>query len=143
VLFGQSAGSTHAATYLFDPTFHPAGQAGVAAGILMSGPYSFQGELRPNLKAYFGDDPSRYAERSPLTHVGKSRTPLLLSVAEYDPAFLAMPTYELARAVTLRDGKSPSVAYFAGHNHVSTVMSFGTAQDDVGARVREFIASVG
>ena len=143
VLFGQSAGSTHAATYLFDPSFQPSGQAGVAAGILMSGPYSFQGELRPNLKAYFGDDPSRYAERSPLTHVGKSRTPLLLSVAEYDPAFLAMPTYELARAVTLRDGKSPSVAYFAGHNHVSTVMSFGTAQDDVGARVREFIASVG
>ncbi|MBV8513544.1 MAG: alpha/beta hydrolase [Xanthobacteraceae bacterium] len=142
VLFGQSAGSTHAATYLFDPTFHPAGQAGVA-GILMSGPYLFQGELRPNLKAYFGDDPSRYAERSPLTHVGKSRTPLLLSVAEYDPAFLAAPTYELARAVTLRDGKSPSVAYFAGHNHVSTVMSFGTPQDDVGARVREFIASVG
>jgi triacylglycerol lipase len=109
----------------------------------MSGPYFFQGELRPNLKAYFGDDPSGYAERSPLTHVGKSRTPLLLSVAEYDPAFLAFPTYELARAVTLRDGKSPSVAYFAGHNHVSTVMSFGTAQDDVGARVREFIASVG
>ena len=143
VLFGQSAGSTHAATYLFDPSFQPSGQAGVAAGILMSGPYSFQGELRPNLKAYFGDDPSRYAERSPLTHVGKSRTPLLLSVAEYDPAFLAMPTYELARVVTLRDGKSPSVAYFAGHNHVSTVMSFGTAQDDVGARVREFIASVG
>ena len=143
ILFGQSAGATHAATYLFDPSFHPAGQAGVAAGILMSGPYSFQGELRPNLKAYFGDDPSRYAERSPLTHVGKSRTPLLLSVAEYDPAFLAMPTYELARAVTLRDGKGPSLAYFAGHNHVSTVMSFGTAQDEVGARVREFIASVG
>ncbi|MBV8745613.1 MAG: alpha/beta hydrolase [Xanthobacteraceae bacterium] len=143
ILFGQSAGATHAATYLFDPSFHPAGQAGVAAGILMSGPYSFQGELRPNLKAYFGDDPSRYAERSPLTHVGKSRTPLLLSVAEYDPAFLAVPTYELARAVTLRDGKGPSLAYFAGHNHVSTVMSFGTAQDEVGARVREFIASVG
>jgi hypothetical protein len=65
----------------------------------------------------------------------------LLSVAEYDPAFLAVPTYELARAVTLRDGKSPKVAYFAGHNHVSTVMSFGTAQDDVGSAVREFVAS--
>jgi acetyl esterase/lipase len=143
ILFGQSAGSTHAATYLFDPSFQPSGQAGVAAGILMSGPYSFQGELRPNLKAYFGDDPSRYADRSPLTHVGKSRTPLLLSVAEYDPAFLAVPTFELARAVTLRDGKSPSLAYFAGHNHVSTVMSFGTPQDEVGERVREFIASVG
>ena len=53
VLFGQSAGSTHAATYLFDPTFHPAGQAGVAAGILMSGPYSFQGELRAKPEGLF------------------------------------------------------------------------------------------
>jgi acetyl esterase len=142
VLFGQSAGATHSASYLFDPSFQPAGEPGVVAGILMSGPYSFQGELSRNLKAYFGNDPSRYAECSPLTHVGKSRTPLLLTVAEYDPAFLAVPTFELARAVTLRDGKSPKLAYFAGHNHVSTVMSFGTAQDDVGAVVREFIISI-
>jgi acetyl esterase/lipase len=142
ILFGQSAGATHAAGYLFDTSFQPAGVSGVAAGILMSGPYSFQGELRPNLKAYLGDDPSKYPERSPLTHVAKSRTPLLLSVAEYDPAFLAVPTYELARAVTLRDGKSPTLAFFAGHNHVSTVMSFGTAQDEVGATVRAFIVSV-
>jgi acetyl esterase/lipase len=142
VLFGQSAGSTHSANYLFDPSFQPAAEPSVVAGILMSGPYSFQGELAANLKAYFGNDPSRYTERSPLTHVGKGRTPLLLSVAEYDPAFLAAPTYELARAVTLRDGKSPKLAYFGGHNHVSTVMSFGTAQDDVGSVVREFINSV-
>jgi acetyl esterase/lipase len=142
ILFGQSAGATHSAGYLFDPTFHPGGQPGVAAGILMSGPYAFEGKLRPNLEAYLGADPSKYPERSPLTHVGKSRTALLLSVAEYDPAFLAIPTYELARAVTLRDGKSPRLAYFAGHNHVSTVMSFGTVQDDVGSVVLEFIASV-
>jgi acetyl esterase/lipase len=142
ILFGQSAGATHSAGYLFDPSFQPGGQPGVAAGILMSGPYAFEGKLRPNLEAYLGADPGKYPERSPLTHVGKSRTPLLLSVAEYDPAFLAIPTYELARAVTLRDGKSPRLAYFAGHNHVSTVMSFGTVQDDVGSLVREFIASV-
>src|SRR5262245_14690905 len=142
ILFGQSAGATHSAGYLFDPSFQPGGQPGVAAGILMSGPYSFEVKLRPNLEAYLGTDPSKYAERSPLTHVGKSRTQLLLSVAEYDPAFLAIPTYELARAVTLRDGKSPQLAYFAGHNHVSTVMSFGTIQDDVGSLVRAFIQSV-
>jgi acetyl esterase/lipase len=142
VLYGQSAGATHSAGYLFDTSFQPNGQPGVAAGILMSGPYAFQGQLLPNLKAYLGDDPSKYPERSPLTHVAKSRTPLLLSVAEYDPVFLATPAYDLARAVTVRDGKSPRLAYFAGHNHVSTVMSFGTAQDDVGSLVRDYIASV-
>jgi acetyl esterase/lipase len=142
VLFGQSAGAFHSVSYLFDPSFQPGGVSGVVAAILMSGPYSFQGQLPPNVAAYVGNDPHHHAERWPLTHVAKDRTPLLLTLAEYDPAFLAAPTYELARAVTLRDGKSPTVAYVAGHNHVSTVMSFGSAQDDVGSLVREFIRSV-
>jgi triacylglycerol lipase len=141
VLFGHSAGATHAAGYLFDSSFQPAGQAGVAAAILMSGPYSFEGDLRPNLKAHFGSDATKYAERSPLTHVSKNRTQLMLSVAEYDPAYLAVPSYELARAITWRDGKSPRFTYFDGHNHISTVMSFGSEQDEVGAAVRAFVAS--
>ena len=48
----------------------------------------------------------------------------------------------LATALTQRDGKSPQLAWFAGHNHVSTVMSFGTAQDDVGSTIRVFIAGI-
>ena len=145
VIYGQSAGSTHAAAYLFDPQFHPAGGTGIKAAILMSGPYKLAGELRAGLLAYFGPEPSTYAARSPLTHAAKpggEKMPMLLSVAEYDPGYLVTPTYELAAALTQRDGKSPQFAYFAGHNHVSTVMSFGTVQDDVGATIRGFIASV-
>jgi triacylglycerol lipase len=144
VIYGQSAGSTHTAGYLFDPQFQPAGGPGVVAGILMSGHYKLAGELRAGLLAYFGPDPSTYAARSPLTHAAKggSKIPLLLSVAEYDPGYLVTPTYELAAALTQHDGKSPQFAYFKGHNHVSTVMSFGTAQDDVGAAIRAFISSV-
>ncbi len=145
VLFGQSAGATHCATYLFDSSFHPAGGVGAAAAILMSGPYKIEGELRAGMLAYFGPDKATYGARSPLTHAARSggtALPLLLSVAEYDPGFLAAPTYELALALTQRDGKSPHLAYFAGHNHVSTVMSFGTAQDDVGQAIRAFIAGV-
>lgn len=144
VLFGQSAGSTHCATYLFDSSLHPASGVGVAAGILMSGIYKLQGEQKhPGIVAYFGTDQSTYAARSPLTHIAKgARIPLLVSVAEYDPAFLAIPSFELAQALTARDARSPRFAYFAGHNHVSTVMSLGTAQDDVGSLLRGFIASV-
>jgi triacylglycerol lipase len=143
VIYGQSAGSTHTASYLFDSQFQPAGGPGVVAAILMSGPYKLVGELRAGLLAYFGPDQSTYAARSPLTHAAKggAKIPLLLSVAEYDPGHLVTPTYELAAALTQRDGKSPQFAWFKGHNHVSTVMSFGTAQDDVGTAIREFIAS--
>jgi len=141
IVWGQSAGSTHVANYLFNPIFHSPAGADVVAGILMSGPYKFSGPQRGNLVAYLGSDESQYENRSPITHVNKSKVPLLLSVAEYDPDYLAAPTFELAAAVTRRDGKAPAIAYMTGHNHVSTVQSIGTAQDDVGSRIRAFLAS--
>jgi acetyl esterase len=140
ILFGQSVGASHAAAYLFDPRFHPASGAGVTACVLMSGgTYRVQANPAPNAVAYFGSDASQYEARSPLTHVGKSKVPLFLSVAEYDPGFLTAPTFDLARAVSLRDGKAPQFHFMRGHNHVSTVQSLGSGQDDVGSRVREFL----
>src|SRR5262249_16979335 len=55
-LFGQSAGSTHSASYLFDPQFHPSSGSGVTAGVLMSGVYRFAGgpNPSPNVVAYLG-----------------------------------------------------------------------------------------
>lgn len=140
-LWGQSAGSCHAANYLFDPQFHPKEGVGVTAGILMSGPYHFTAGpgVPPNIKAYLGDDMSLYEARSPQTHVGKSKVPLLLSVAEYDPPFLAVPTFELARAVTWRDGRSPRFVWQKGHNHVSTVQCIGSGQEDVTGPILDFI----
>lgn len=139
VLFGQSAGAAHSAGYVFDPAFHAAGGAGVAAAILMNGVYRYAGRLAPPAVFYYGEDESLLAARSPLTHVGKSKVPLFLCLGEYDPPFLAAPTFELANAVTWRDGRSPQFAWFAGHNHVSPVMSIGSAQDEVGSVLRGFI----
>jgi len=139
-LFGQSAGATHAASYLFDPQFHPASGVGVTAAILMSGgAYRIAANPAPNQRAYFGTDAGQYEARSPITHVGKSKVPLFLSVAEYDPGTLTAPTFDLARAVSLRDGQAPQFAFMRGHNHVSTVQSIGSGQDDVGARLREYL----
>jgi acetyl esterase/lipase len=141
-LFGQSAGATHAASYLFDSQFHAASGVGVTAAVLMSGgAYRVPPKAAPNQVAYFGADASQYEARSPITHVGKSTVPLFLSVAEYDPGMLTAPTYDLARAVSLRDGRSPRFHFMRGHNHVSTVQSLGSSQDDVGALVREFLGS--
>jgi acetyl esterase/lipase len=139
--FGQSAGAAHVASYLFDPSIHGAKGPGLAGGVLTSGPY------RPNaanplppFKAYYGDDTSLWEARAPYSHVKSSDVPLFLGCSEFDPAFLAAPTFELAQAVTLRDGKSPDFAWSRGHNHVSTVMAFGTEDDELGSRVRAFIA---
>ena len=139
-LFGQSAGASHAATYLFNSDFHPAGGPGITAAILMSGVYRVGANPGPNMIAYYGADEGQYQARSAITHAAKSKVPLLLSLAEYDPPGLSIPTFELAAAVTARDGRSPQFIWQQGHNHVSTVLSLGSGQEDVGGRIREFLS---
>jgi acetyl esterase/lipase len=135
VLWGQSAGASHVATWLFDDTARgasAAGPTGVAAVMLMSGFYSAEAPLPAGPRAYFGDDAQLYAERSPLSHVRPTALPLWLGVAEFDPGWIAQQTYALARALTLANDRSPEFHFFRGHNHVSTVQSLGSPQRDSG-----------
>jgi acetyl esterase len=137
-VFGQSAGATHVSTFLYHPKiFRPV--VGIKGAVLASGLYRMTEEHRaPNLISYFGTDPSQFADRSPITHIAHNKVPLLLTVAEFDPSFLASPTYQLAEAVTRRDGKPPEVLWLRGHNHVSPVLSFGTGDEVFGRRIIDF-----
>jgi acetyl esterase/lipase len=141
-VFGQSAGATHVATFLFHPELNTP-VPGLAGAILASGLYRItEAHRAPNVVAYFGSDASKLADRSPITHVANSSIPLLLAVAEWDPSFLAAPTFQLADAITQRDGKAPPVIWLKGHNHVSPVLGFGSGDDVFGNRILEFIEDV-
>jgi acetyl esterase/lipase len=137
-IFGQSAGATHVFTWLFDPVLD--GAKPVSAVILASGTYRVAGDkIPPNVMAYFGSDPSQYETRSPLTHVRRTNMPFLLTVSEFDPPFLAAPTFELAAKLTNANGRPPQLHWLAGHNHVSNVASIGTPDDMAGNLVAEFL----
>lgn len=137
-IFGQSAGATHVATWLFDPLLKSAKP--VSAAILASGTYRVAGDkIPPNVMAYFGADSSLYEARSPITHVHRTGVPLLLTVSEFDPPFLASPTFELAARLTNANGRPPQLRWLAGHNHVSNVLSIGTPDDMVANIVAEFL----
>ena len=137
-IFGQSAGATHVLTWLFDPAFKAAKP--VSAAILASGTYRVAGDkVPPNVMAYFGSDPSLYEARSPITHVRRSGVSLLLTVSEFDPPHLAAPTFELAARLTEANGRSPQFHWHAGHNHVSNVVSIGTADDGPANLVADFL----
>ena len=141
-LFGQSAGAAHAATCLFDPAVRDAGHQPVGA-ILASGIYSMSATRKaPNTVGYYGDDESRYEAMSQINHVGNSKIPLFLSLAEFDPVGLATPTLQLAAAITQRDGKSPRLFWQQHHNHVSTVLSFNTGDEIFGRAALDFMRSV-
>ena len=142
VVWGQSAGASHVASWLFDAVARGGGTAEASAVMFMSGFYQAAAPLVGGPKVYFGADESLYAQRSPLTHVAEVKMPLWLSVAELDPGAIAQHTYALARTVTVANGLSPDFYLFRGHNHVSTVQSLGSPQADVAAEVLRFLASV-
>jgi acetyl esterase/lipase len=142
VAWGQSAGASHVASWLFDAEARGGADADASAVMLMSGFYRAEAPLVGGPRVYFGEDESRYADRSPITHVAAPRMPLWLAVAELDPAAIAQHSYELARAVTLAKGNSPEFHYFRGHNHVSTVQSLGSPQPDVAAELLRFLGTV-
>jgi acetyl esterase/lipase len=142
VAWGQSAGASHVASWLFDAAARGGAAAPVDAVLLMSGFYAPEAPLPPGPRAYFGEDASQYPQRAPITHVRETKLPLLLAVAELDPGWIAQHTYALARSLTLANGRSPAFHYFRGHNHVSAVQSLGSPQDDAAAEILRFLNAV-
>ena len=139
-LMGHSAGATHVASYVFDSSLHPKEGAGIAGAILVSGFYEVKpAELAPNITAYFGTDQAQFAARSPITHVGESKLPLFIAVAEYDPPFLEIPSLDLAARVCARDGKCPRLAWLKGHNHISELASVNTKDEALSRQVLDFL----
>jgi acetyl esterase/lipase len=142
LIFGQSAGATHVSTALFHPQITQP-WPGLKGAVLSSGVYRMTAAQRAaNLLSYFGTDESRYADRSPVTHVATNAIPLLLTVSEFDTADLSAPTYQLAEAITRRDGRPLQVVWLAGHNHVSNVLCFGSGDDAFGRKIIDFAKAV-
>jgi acetyl esterase/lipase len=138
VLFGHSAGAAHAGSYLFDPDINGASE--VRAGALASGLYVLRtSEMRPNVAQYFGDDAATFTRRSAVSHVAGTKIPVFLSVAEFDPVALSTPTFELAAAITRRDGHPPPIMRVDGHNHFSYISSIGSPDERFSARLLDFV----
>ncbi len=142
-VLGQSAGASHVASWFFDAAARGApARPDVAGLLLMSGFYQPQAPLPPGPRAYFGEDTSLYPVRAPISHVSDPGVPVWMSLAEFDPPWIAMQTYAMAAALTAASPKGPRFHWYAGHNHVSTVQSLGSPQTDAGDPMLRFIDEV-
>jgi acetyl esterase/lipase len=143
-LFGQSAGGTHAAHYAFDERLQPAGGAdGVAGAILQSAVFDPAGApAGPNVGAYFGD-PAGWAERSLFGKLEGRKIPLFLVYAELDPKPFRDESEKMRAALCKRDaGACPRTLDLAGHNHISEIVHLGSADEQFGRELLNFIRSV-
>lgn len=140
LLLGHSAGASHSATCLLDPRVDTPHRSRIIRAALIGGFYAAQSPLQSGPAAYFGTDESLLQERSPASHADNSHPPLLLAVAQFDPAPIADQSYILARTLNRADGMPPRLIWLEAHNHVSSMYGLGLGTDDVGRTLREFFA---
>jgi acetyl esterase/lipase len=145
ILVGHSAGATHVASYAFDKSLQPTNGPGIAGVVLISGRYRLDYDPNDpngkNMQAYFGDDASQYANRSPINHIRDgARVPVFIVIAEYDNPGLDVRGAELFAALCQRDGVCPRFTQLDRHNHLSEVLAFNTPDELLGREIVDFIA---
>jgi acetyl esterase len=142
-LVGNSAGATHIASYVFDKSLQPATGAGISGAVLISGRYDITTDptspVQGNLRAYFGSDLRLYAERSPINHINETKVPIFIAFAEYDDPELDVVGGQLFAALCRRDNACPRIRRLIGHNHLSEVFSFNTADEAFGLEILDFM----
>jgi acetyl esterase/lipase len=139
-LVGHSSGGALVASYVAHPRFHGPGGVGLAGAVFLSANIFDTTTAEPGapLKAYYGDDATRYAERSSLP--GLLETPLRLMVgsAELDPLDFERQALQLQQALC-KLNRCPTFVRFAGHSHMSEIYSIHTSDDTVGDAMLAFI----
>jgi len=142
-LMGHSAGAAHAASYAYERRLHPAGGAGLAGLIVVSGRVRAD-NLRENpnaarVEAYYGNDSSVYDRCSPVSHVDAESLPTLVAWSEFENPLLDVYCAELVHRLSVAKRRSPRVIWLKGHNHTSIVAHIGLDEDTLGAALRSFI----
>jgi triacylglycerol lipase len=139
-IVGISTGSLHSATYLFRPDLLPPGTARPAGAVLVSGPYTFdfaaptKGEL-----AYFGEDKSKWPQMVVIGNVTRADVPVLMTTAEWDEPRYLGPFAQLFTELVEKHQAKPRFRQSLGHNHVSQLLSIGTADTSVSREILDFI----
>jgi triacylglycerol lipase len=143
VLLGQSAGSTHVATYAARPELHARSGGGVRAIAMLSGVYDFRRmELAGNARAYLGDAPDAAITGSALPGLATAGIPLMFGISEFDPPMFHEQANALANALFAQTKRHPNALFLPRHNHISQIAHLNAADTEdrlLSDRLSEFI----
>ena len=123
VFAGHSAGATHVASAI-------ARGATMAGAILLSGGYEVALNPVPHRLAYFGQDASRFAERSPLAALVSTSIPLFIGYTEFDSSRAQSEAHNLLNAMMRQRGRLIPSLCLPGHNHWSQLFQINAAGVD-------------
>ncbi len=139
-LMGHSAGAAHVASYVSHPEFYRVKGGGLAGAILLSGIYDLTAATAGDPeRAYFGTDPSRYAERSSLPGLLTTKIPLMIASAELDPPGFQRQ-FELLKETACKAARGcPHAVVLPQHSHMSEVYSINTADTRLTSEILKFV----
>ncbi|HZQ00946.1 MAG TPA: alpha/beta hydrolase [Reyranella sp.] len=141
-LMGHSAGAVHVATYVAHPEFQKIPGGGLAAAILLSGIYEFTPDTdQPAQRAYFGDDLSKWDERSSLKGLVQTKLPILLMRGELDPGVFSVQAEVLNGAMCAAPRGCPTYVVLKDHSHMSEVYAINTEDTRVSDPIRTLVRS--
>ena len=143
-VLGISTGAFHAATFVFRPELVAEASARPAGAVLVSGPYTFDFETpsRGEL-AYFGEDRARWPDMIVPGNVVRADIPVLMLTAEWDHARYTRSYALLFEELVIEHGVVPRYLQSLGHNHLSQLLSVGTADTSVSSIIVDFIERTG
>ena len=136
-LFGQSAGSTHVSTYIFDKLFSKKTEK-PAGAILFSGAYDVSLMSSGPVKEYYGSDESKYKEMSSINYAADCNLPLFIVTSEYDPDIFKIQADELVKKFP-KNNEKILFKRLANHNHLSQVIHLNTEDETIGPDLVQFI----
>ena len=139
-LMGHSAGSCHVADYLAREAIAGT-EPPVAGAILISGVYQVDlAQVRAaSIANYYGADRSLWASRSSMAGLMRSNVPLLVAVAEHEPADFHQQVDCLVDKSKGRRATT-EIVRIDRHTHISVIAHIGTSDDTFGSILRAFIA---
>lgn len=89
------------------------------------------------VRAYFGEDASLYAVRSPASHVDGSNVPVLVAVAEHENTHLDRYGREFHADLLASNRTAPArFVDMPRHNHTSIVAHFNSGEETLGRPAR-------
>ena len=139
-VIGAGAGATHVATYVFRPDLMPAGTEAPAGAALVSGSYSLDPANVPgSLMSYYGQDKGRWPEMAVAGRISRTDTPVLLTMAEFDPPEYQRSTITVVQELMLQHDAVPRFKQLLGHNHFSQQASIGTGDSMLTSGILDLI----
>lgn len=139
-LMGHSAGAVHVANYVSHPEFYKVKDGGLAGALMLSGIYDLTVSPVGDAEiAYFGSDPSRYAERSSLQGLLKTKIPLMIAAAELDPPRFVEQFNLLKQATCKRPNGCARAVMLPQHSHMSEVYAINAVEMPLADEILSFV----